>query len=57
MPFVRVTFAPIDEVAARQVASWRYEGPYALYDGDPGGFETRCGPSTGCTRHVTRAAT
>jgi hypothetical protein len=32
---VRYSFAPILEVQAREIAGWRYEGEYALYNPDP----------------------
>ncbi len=37
---MRNTFTPIERQEAKEIAAWRYEGPYALYDGDPEGFET-----------------
>jgi len=36
---MRYAFAPIDPAAGEAMASWRYGGPYALYDGDPEGVE------------------
>lgn len=47
MPIVPVTFAPIDEAAAREIAAWAYEEPYEMYDGDPEGFETLLQPEYG----------
>jgi hypothetical protein len=35
-----VAFTPIERDGAEAIASWRYPGAYALYDGDPDGFET-----------------
>jgi RimJ/RimL family protein N-acetyltransferase len=41
---MRYTFAHIDRAAAEAIASWRYEGQYARYDGDPEGIETLLRP-------------
>jgi RimJ/RimL family protein N-acetyltransferase len=41
MPY---TFTPIQREEAQSIAGWRYDGPYALYDGDPDGFETLLRP-------------
>jgi [ribosomal protein S18]-alanine N-acetyltransferase len=32
---VRFTLKPITREDARAISCWRYEGPYAIYDGDP----------------------
>jgi RimJ/RimL family protein N-acetyltransferase len=37
---MHLAFTPIERDEAAAIARWRYEGPYALYDGDPDGFET-----------------
>jgi RimJ/RimL family protein N-acetyltransferase len=37
-------FAPVDRAAAEAIARWRYEGPYARYDGDPASVETLLRP-------------
>ena len=41
---MRYTFTPIERGDAEAIATWRYEGPYALYDGDPEGIETLLSP-------------
>jgi ribosomal-protein-alanine N-acetyltransferase len=32
----RFTLQPMDEQAARAIALWQYDGPYAFYNSDPG---------------------
>ena len=41
---MRYMFARIDRAAAETIASWRYDGTYSLYDGDPEGIETLLRP-------------
>jgi [ribosomal protein S18]-alanine N-acetyltransferase len=41
---VRYSFTPLDRDTAAQIAAWRYDGPYALYDGDPAGAESLLRP-------------
>ena len=44
MVAVRYRFTPIERGEAKEIAAWRYEGVYSLYDGDPEGFETLLQP-------------
>ena len=37
---MRYTFMPLQREEAEAIATWRYEGPYAPYDGNPEGTET-----------------
>jgi RimJ/RimL family protein N-acetyltransferase len=41
---MRYAFTPIQREEAQVIATWRYEGGYSLYDGDPAGFETLLRP-------------
>jgi len=42
---MRYAFAPIDFASAEAIATWRYDGRYAVYDGHPDGTEVLLDPA------------
>jgi RimJ/RimL family protein N-acetyltransferase len=40
---MHLTFTPMDEAAARQILTWRYEGQYAFYNPNPSRLEESLG--------------
>jgi ribosomal-protein-alanine N-acetyltransferase len=41
---LHLTFTPMDESAAREILTWRYEEQYAFYNPDPADAEESVGP-------------
>lgn len=36
---MKLQFAPMERESAEEIVAWRYEAPYSVYDGEPGGVE------------------